>query len=189
VTRLSDALYRLSTGWVTLLALAVFVVFLVLVLPAQAAVGDAGDDEVGSPDTSFVYTPADLYRTAEAYGAAGRAAYIRARFTFDLIWPLVYAFFLATSISWLLARAPVGESPVRLVNLVPVVGALFDYLENLATSLVMARYPARTPVVDLLAPVLTMIKWIFVGGSFVLLIVGVVAAVVQRLRDRGAGRT
>jgi hypothetical protein len=31
--------------------------------------------------------------------------------------------------------------------------------------------------VDLLAPVFTMVKWIFVGGSFVLLAVGVVGRV------------
>ncbi|MEJ2601170.1 MAG: hypothetical protein P8Z00_22760 [Anaerolineales bacterium] len=116
------------------------------------------------------------YRYAEAYGAAGRQAYVQARFTFDLIWPLVYASFLVTSISWLSSRAFPTHSLWQRANLVPLLGLLFDYLENLATSLVMLRYPQTTPVVDVLAPVFTGLKWIFVFGSFVVLLAGVIAA-------------
>ncbi|HEY0601500.1 MAG TPA: hypothetical protein VGD58_01255, partial [Herpetosiphonaceae bacterium] len=92
-TQLSAWLYRRSTGWVVLAATALFVLFLGLVLPSQAARArqNTGVDE--SPDSSFVYSSDDLYRVAELYGPEGRAAYIRARFTFDVIWPLVYTAF------------------------------------------------------------------------------------------------
>ena len=53
-------------------------------------------------------------RFAEAFGPAGRQAYIEARLTFDVIWPLVYAFFLITTISWLADRAFRPGSPWRL---------------------------------------------------------------------------
>jgi hypothetical protein len=56
-------------------------------------------------------------------------------------------------------------------------GALFDILENLSTSLVMLRYPAQMAVVDLLAPVFTALKWGFLGVSFLLLIAGIVVAI------------
>lgn len=49
---------------------------------------------------------------------------------------------------------------------------VLDYLENSAASLVMARYPALTPGVVHLAPVFTLAKWIFVTGSFGLLLIG-----------------
>jgi membrane protein implicated in regulation of membrane protease activity len=68
-----------------------------------------------------------------------------------------------------------------------VLGALLDYLENVATSLVMARYPLRTPVIDALAPVFTLVKWVFVGGSFALLLIGAGAALWRWVRRRGAG--
>ncbi len=61
------------------------------------------------------------------------------------------------------------------MNLIPVAGMLLDYLENSATSLVMARYPALTPGVAHLAPVFTLAKWMCVNGSFVLLLGGGVA--------------
>jgi hypothetical protein len=66
--------------------------------------------------------------------------------------------FLVTAISWVFGRAFARDSTWQRANLAPPLGALFDYLENLSTSLVMLRNPARTPVVDVLAPVFTALK-------------------------------
>ncbi|NIV29382.1 MAG: hypothetical protein GWN58_07700, partial [Anaerolineae bacterium] len=98
--RISDWLRRASTGWVALSALLIFLLFSALVLPQQATKAEEETGSSDSPDTSFFYSPSDLYRMAESYGEQGRQAYIRARFTFDLVWPLVYTFFLTTSIGW-----------------------------------------------------------------------------------------
>ncbi len=181
--RVSDRLRRASTGWVALAALLIFLLFTALVLPQQATQAEQETGSSASPDTSFFYTPADLYRMAESYGAEGRQAYVRARFTFDLVWPLVYAFFLVTAISWVF-RAFGPDSRWQLANLVPLLGALFDYLENLSTSLVMLRYPAQTPLVDLLAPVFTALKWAALGVSFALLVGGIAVATWHWLRGR-----
>jgi hypothetical protein len=174
--KVSNWFYRVSTGWGALVALVVFALFVALVLPRQSSPAEGEAAEAGSPDLSLWYAPAELYRMAEAYGLEGRQAYIRARFSFDVAWPLVYGAFLVTALSWLYARAFAPESPWRLANLAPLTGVLLDFLENVSTSLVMARYPSRTPGIDLLAPVFTLVKWVFVGGSFALLVVGLVAA-------------
>jgi hypothetical protein len=182
VGRLSGWLSRVSTGPVALVALVIFLLFTALVLPRQSRTAEAVSRGAGSPDTSFLYAAGDLYRMAEAYGAAGRAAYVRARFTFDVIFPLVYTLFLGTAISWVFARAFPPGSPWQRANLAPLVAALFDLLENASTSLVMARYPLKTPVVDALAPLFSLAKWVFVIGSFVLLFAGVVIAVWRRVK-------
>jgi hypothetical protein len=121
---------------------------------------------------------------AKVYGEKGREAYIRARFTFDLIWPLVYTIFLITGISWVYQRSFALGSLWQRANIVPVLGALFDYLENISTSVVMVRYPSPTAVLDMLAAIFTMLKWVFVNGSFALLLVGVVVGVWRRVRAR-----
>lgn len=186
--RFSSWLYQVSTGWVALAALVVFVSFTALVLPGQAAQGEGEAADAGSPDVSLWYTPAELYRMAEAYGLEGRQAYIRARFTFDVAWPLVYGAFLITAISWLYARAFPPASAFRSANLAPALGVLLDFAENVSTSLVMARYPGRTPGIDALAPVFTLAKWAFVGGSFLLLAIGAGAALWQWLVKARAER-
>lgn len=178
----SEWIHRISTGRITLLCLVIFLLFGALVLPGQSTLAEETSGGAGSPDTSFFYTRDDLYRMAETYGEAGRAAYIRARFTFDLVFPLVYTAFLATSISGLFLRACPAGSRWQIANLAPVFGAIFDYLENISAALVMGRYPALTPVVDWLAPVFTVIKWIFVGGSFALLVIGLAAFIMKRMK-------
>jgi hypothetical protein len=168
-----------------LAALVLFLLFSALVLPGQSAEAERISGEAGSPDTSLVYAPAHLYHMAESYGPEGRKVYLRARWTFDLVFPLVYTLFLVTAISWVFARVVQPASTWRLANLAPLLAMLLDFAENSATSLVIGRYPARTPVVDLLAPAFTFAKWIFVGGSFLLLVVGGVAAIWRRTRDGG----
>jgi hypothetical protein len=182
---LSDFIHRVSTGWVALLALVVFSLFIVLVLPNQAARAEANTGGANSPDGSFFYTTEELYKMAEAYGEEGRQAYIRARFTFDLIWPMAYTLFLGTWISWVFRKAFTSDSLWQRANLAPVLGGLLDYLENISASVVMARYPNTTAVVDMLATIFTMTKWVFVSGSFVLLIVGVIIGAVRWIRAKG----
>lgn len=182
---LSNKLYQLSNGSIMILALVIFALVVVFVLPAQAQRAEAASGGADSPDTSFFYTSEDLYNMAEVYGADGRAAYIRARFTFDLIFPLSYLFFLATSISWVMTRAvPNVNSRWRLLNLFPMFGALFDYLENISTSIVMANYPQQTFLFDALAPIFTLVKWFFVNGSFVILVPAALVALWNWVRAR-----
>ena len=182
---ISNKLYQLSNGTITIIALVIFGLVVAFILPAQAQRAEASSGGADSPDMSFFYTSADLYNIAEAYGADGRAAYIRARFTFDLIFPLSYLFFLATSISWLMNRVvPNSDSRWRLLNLFPVFGALFVYLENISTSIVMANYPQQTSLFDTLAPIFTLVKWFFVNGSFVILVPALLVTLWNWIRER-----
>lgn len=181
LNRISTYFYSVSTGWAALLGLAIFALFMIFVLPQQAQKAETYSGGI-SPDTSYFYSADDLYQMAEDYGAEGRAAYIYARFTFDLIFPVAYFFFLTTSVSWLLTRGLSKTSRWQMLNLFPLAGALFDYLENISTSLVLGRYPSQTPVADVLAPVFTAIKWFFVNGSFVVLIFGMLMFLWRWLR-------
>ncbi len=180
--KISDWIRSISNGWVALSTLLIFLLFTALVLPAQSSRTKLETNAAGSPDMSFFYTGADLYKMAEAYGEAGRDAYIRARFTFDLIWPVVYTIFLTTAISWVYRKAFEPDSLWQRMNLLPVFAALFDYLENISTSLVMMQFPNQLPLVAMLAPVFTLGKWILIGSSFILLIVGVVFGVWRWLK-------
>lgn len=182
LTKLSNSFLKFSTGPLTLACLVIFIIFSALVLPDQAGKAEVYSGEVGSPDTSLFYTASDLYRFAEAYGPVGRAAYIRARFTFDVIWPLVYLAFLATAISWLVNRANLGWDTWGRLNLLPVAGVIFDYLENGSAAIVMARYPQPTAIIDHLAGLFTLLKWIFIAASFGFLLVIAGIALIRMIK-------
>lgn len=168
---LSQWFERLSTGWMVLAAMIAFFLFMIFVLPGQSALAEETAAGAGSPDTTFFYSRQDLYAMADSYGEDGRSAYIRARFQFDLIFPLVYGAFLITSVSWLAGRAFSAGSGWRMLNLIPLASVSFDFLENITASLVMARFPLPTPGLDSLAPVFSICKWLALGLAFGLLLV------------------
>ena len=180
--KLSKWLYQISSGWVTLGAVAIFVLFAALVLPGQSARGQSQGVDTRSPDLSIYYSAEQLYEMAEAYGEQGRADYVRVRFTFDLIWPLVYTLLLTTTISWVYKRLFTSQNTWQRVNLLPLLGMTCDFLENISTSLVIYRYPAQTLIIDWLAGVFTTMKWLLIGGSFVVLVVGIIITIWQRIR-------
>ena len=180
--KLSSWCYQAVTLPVIIAAVVIFALFIIVVLPQMAGQLAAISGVDISPDTSFIYTARDLYSMAEAYGPAGRDYYIYSRFTFDLIWPAAYLFFLAATISYLFRFLP-EKSFWRLLNLLPFAGAFLDLLENSAASLVMFRYPAETAVVVHLAPLFTFLKWLFVALSIAALVTGIVLKII---RARGA---
>lgn len=184
--RWSDGLGEHVSVWWALAGLAAFVVFTATVLRWQASISSAYTDTFGAPDSSFWYTPGDLYAAAEAWGEAGRSAYVRARVSFDVVWPLVYGFFLTTSIAWLVARSTRPRSGWGRVALLPAVVVLLDYAENVCTATVMARYPDPTAVLAQLAPIFTASKWVLLATCFALIPVSAVAALVHRFRPRRA---
>ena len=179
--QLSSWIYSITSGWVTLTAVLVFILFTALVLPGQSS-NTTVSEGIGTPDLSIYYSAGELYRMVESYGEQGRNEYIRARFTFDLIWPLVYTFFLAATISWIYQRILPAENPWRMINLLPVLGMIGDYLENISTSIVMYMYPILIPILAWMAGIFTALKWILIAGSFIGLLVGVVLMVWQTIR-------
>lgn len=169
--KLSHFFYRISRGWVALASVLLFVLFSALTLPGQSRIAQSYSQGSGSPDTSLFYSAEDLYTMAGLYGEQGRQAYLHARWTFDLAFPIVYTFFFIASISWLLTRITPSGSNWRLLNILPVAGFVFDLLENTATSLVMARYPVHYPPAELLAPFFTPFKWVVVSASMLVSLV------------------
>lgn len=182
--RLAGGLAARVSTCLAILGVIAFMVFTATVLPWQASVSAAYTESFGAPDSAFWYSAGDLYAAAEAWGEGGRSAYVFARVTFDVVWPLVYGFFLTTSLAWLFARATRMGSPWRRLVLVPAVVVLLDYAENFCTATVMARYPSRTPIVAQLAPLFTASKWVLLLACFGLLAVGIVGAIVARFRSR-----
>ncbi|MBK9698305.1 MAG: hypothetical protein IPO80_13335 [Propionibacteriaceae bacterium] len=182
--RVAERLARGVRGWMAMGAVVLFALFTAMVLPAQAEAGAFYTVRYAAPDTSVWYFPDDLYAAAEAWGRDGRAAYVHARVTFDVIWPMVYGTLLMTTLAWVWARGTASGSRWRGVALIPVVAVALDYAENICTATVMARYPARTPVLAELAPLFTAGKWLTLSASFMLLGIGVIIALTARWRAR-----
>ncbi len=79
----------------TVVTLLFFVFILLLPKISEYTTEKTGISE--APDISFFYTSDDLYDLAARYGENGRQTYIVMRWTFDLVWPIVYTAFLTAN--------------------------------------------------------------------------------------------
>lgn len=180
LTSLSKKLSSHLTPGMCFLSVIIFALFLIFILPEVSDRSYEVTQTSDSPDGSFFYTPKKLYSVAEQYGESGRSYYIKERFSFDVIWPLVYWFFLTASLTVLYQS--ITSAKWQLLNLLPFFGVLFDYLENLSTSAVMFFYPNKVPVISWTAPFFTSIKWVCIYASFVLIIIGVIWQIILTFR-------
>ena len=176
--KISKCLYKKTNLKIMVIAFIVFVVFTAAVMPVISNFTAMVTSDAQSPDLSLIYKADDLYQMAEDYGAYGRKMYIVLRFTFDLVWPLVYLFFMLALTTTLLSNIQI-DSKLRLLNVFPIIGAVFDYLENIGAAVVMGRYPMRSDIIAQLTPIATLLKWIFIGAAFVLIIVLAVYRIVR----------
>ncbi len=144
----------------------IMVLFLVLILPNEAAKAAVYTPEGASFDTSFFYTPSEVYPKIAAYSPQGRAAYIHARWTFDLAFPFAYGFFCLTAIAFGGTRLPIGKKILQLWILLPILAIILDLAENSAVSLAMANFPQQSTFLAYAASIATLSKWIFVMASF-----------------------
>jgi hypothetical protein len=175
---MSDGMKKIRWYYV-LISLGIFVLFMIFVLPNESQKSSALGIE-SSPDTSWFYTSDELYDIANQYGEAGRRFYIEQRFTFDLIWPLVYGLFLTLSVAFF------GQSStkawIKKLYLLPLIAVGLDYIENIFTATVMYRYPKETFLMADIAGYITSLKWITLMISFMLLMWIVTIYVVTRMK-------
>jgi hypothetical protein len=168
-------------GWLVLITLMVFIVFTATVLPYEAARGlEAGLSE--SIDTSFLYSPNDLYRIIDLYTRQVRLAYIYQRFSFDLVWPLIYGLFIITTTTYLLQKLN-NNNLFKLIYF-PIFAVLFDFLENICVSLLMFIYPTRLNLVAYLASIFTSLKWLTLTYSFIQILFLIVVLIIIKLKKK-----
>ncbi len=132
-----------------------------------------------APDTSFFYKSDDLYNIAERYGESGRQTYVFMRWTFDLLWPIVYTAFLTAWI-WKLSN----YLKIKKIYYVPMIAMMFDYLENIGTTIVFQNYPNKIEIIASITPWMSMLKWTILSGSFIILIVLLIAAPIKIISKR-----
>ena len=166
---LLQKIYRFFSVKVIVISVIVFVLFMVFVLPAASDYAQSISGSSDSPDTSLIYSADDLYEMAQSFGPQGRRSYIIMRFTFDLVWPIVYlAFMLAVLVG--LLRSFNDDKKIKKLVYLPIIGTLLDFLENIFAAITIGRFPLRTPIIAELTPIFTISKWAVLGLSFVLII-------------------
>ncbi len=154
--------------------------FMLVVLPFEASLFASKTDGLTMPDTRLFYDADWLLALANDLGRSGRHYYVITRIRFDILWPLVYGFFFITTLA-LLWR----NYGFRLLLLwLPLVGVGFDLLENTVVSIVFMVYPHELRWLAHVAGFVTLFKWLAIGTTVGLVLIGLVLNVKARYQKR-----
>jgi hypothetical protein len=182
--KLSNTLHRFAKGWLIFVFFLLEMFFNLFVLPMAEALikGDAGGP--GPLDLRFFTLPAKTFEIIGQYGEYNRVFYRNVELTADILYPIVYTLFFSLLISWLFQRGFASTSKMQKWNVLPFGAWLFDLLENIGIVILLAVYPSTPVILALMTTLLTMVKWVFAGGSMVLLVIGLVMAAKNRFRKQ-----
>jgi len=158
-----------------------FVVVMVMAILTQTLVYDVYGD-VTMPDTRFTYTLTEITDVFNTLGQAGLNSWVWAHML-DFVFPLTYMFAMSFGINLELRRLPSKWSMSRFLVLFPLLGGIFDYVENTLVLTQIAAYPNLSGVVIATASAVTMLKWAFLMAGFVIIFVLIPFVVYYRLSN------
>lgn len=161
----------------------ILVLFMAIGLPLFANYSNHVLGSTKTPDTSFIHSSKNLYEIARRYCIYVRSAYIDLRWTFDVVWPLLYTSVL---VLWTVKLSDFifKKNRFKYLYLLPLISMGFDFMENVGASIVMYRYPKKTLFIDSMTPIMTLLKWVTVVGSLTVVICLMVLALKKRLKQR-----
>lgn len=167
---------------VVFVSLILFAIFIAVVLPKVSAYTEEAVGGMGSPDTSLLYSGRDLYEIAKSYGEEGRSNYVVIRWTFDVLWPLAYLFFLlSTSVQ--LAK-PMKSSWLGKLYWFSILAAGFDYLENTLVTIIMVAFPEELFGLGNIASIASLFKWIWLSLAFAAVLLLLLVRIIRLFRSQ-----
>ena len=180
LANLQGRLQRWATGRNVGIFLGLFLLFEIVILPVAGAKIQSYSGGLGPLDLTMGLSPADTYARLTAYTADGRAFYLLIELTADILFPITYGLFFSLALALVFQRAFPAESAMQRLILVPLVGMLVDFLENVGIVLMLLLYPQELGPVAAITALVTVVKWLLTGLSMVLIIIGIVALIMQR---------
>lgn len=139
------------------------------------------DHGIGTLDLQFASSAEHARATLDQLGSSGRSAYDSFQII-DVLFPLSYAFGLSGLI-WSLWRGLQHRWVVYLAAL-PLVGAAFDYVENVLVRVALSTYPTVPRGVLAASVTVTTLKLVLSYLSQALVVIGLVAALLRFVRAR-----
>ena len=98
----------------------------------------------------------------------------------DMIYPIVYGVFFVLLLASLLKKLFSKKSKIIFLSFLPLIGVLFDYLENFNTLKLLNKFPNITPEQVDYGSQMTQIKWVFLIMSILLVFALAITIPVQR---------
>ena len=171
--RISQFFYENSNLKVAILCTVIFGAYLVLVMTRQATGFDIPNSNVKSLGMTFGFRESDILEFFQSRTDKMIEAYINFNLIWDTIFALIYGVMYAV---WLSVLLKVSAGKVGILNLIPFLQVVFDWLENYSLGYLADQYLINgtiTPYMAQLSSYFVMTKWICSGLTYFAIILGI----------------
>jgi len=132
-------------------------------------------------DSNLRYGATEAYELFGKLQAEGRKIYARSEITADLVFPIIYSFFLSLLIIYIFQKCSLNK-PQQFLAMLPFLMLLFDYGENILIALMLFDYPRKHTAVAEVASVFTKLKWSFFAVTLGSVLFGLTCLVIRSVR-------
>lgn len=173
LSKLSDYFYAKANGKTLGVAFAVYLLFTFFVLmPANSRWINHYGTALKPLDFDFPCDASVVSKTLETLGESGRSEYGTFVFTGDFVYPIVYSVGLVLLLSYLFIENVSRRKAFRYFNLLPLLAAIVDYIENSFIYYLLHSFPVINENTVFTGCVFSKLKWILVFMCFVLIAIG-----------------
>jgi len=123
-------------------------------------------------DLNLGYSVEHIQQTLIELGYDGRMYYLKHFLVIDGIYAMVYANFYFWSILFLLHKNEIRKKRIYIFSVFPIVGMLFDWVENLSLSFLLVNWTTESVAWCMLFRISNIIKFLFVYLSLLLAVLG-----------------
>lgn len=133
------------------------------------------------PDMRFGYSFTDIQNLFSIVGKEGLLLYRNIQII-DMYYPLAYSLSFAVGIMILIRNCPERFQAIKVAALVPIVSAIFDYIENILIATQTFSYPTLDETLISIASAFTIMKWSTLLISLILFFALALVAFVTAIR-------
>ena len=120
----------------------------------------------------------------EELGNEGRQIYLSRQLPLDFVYPGLFAISYTLLLIWLFSKSLKNKSRIFYLALIPALGGLFDYLENIYIFRMINSFPDLSPRLVQVASTFTLLKSVFTTVFFLLLFAGLAAFVFTKYKSK-----
>ena len=187
--KIVTSLQKLASGRVVLilfiLTMAVFSLMLLYTIPKVESFAPGMTLFDMSPSG---YSYQQAISLLESLGEVGRNVYLSQQLPADFVYPGLFAISYSLLLTWLFAKSFEPNSKIFFLVLVPVLGGLFDYLENIGIVLMINAFPDISQELVGVASTFTLLKSAFTTGFYILLLVGIFSFIIRRIKSQNVNK-
>ena len=142
-----------------------FVLAMIFLLPYMSSLGE---ELPASIDTNFFYSMYELKNLILLFNDSHIETYINIRWSYDVIWPVIYTFFFVMmNIRLNIIRK---KKLINLFTIIALLPFIFDIMENILITLILSFKNARINLIFLLASFSSALKWLSIAIVFIILL-------------------